>query len=168
MVVVDNSNQAGLVEMVVHPTDLVVVVLLVELVGQTGNLVDILVDLVLAVVQVMDLAEVVVPVELDLMEIILHKQQLVEVTDYQIVFWEPLTPGQVVAVPSTVAVMEEQVAPEAVVVVDAKMLILLALVELVDYLMVKMVSKHRLLILEQTKVDMVEIAPEAEVAVAAP
>ena len=73
-----------------------------------------------------------------------------------------------VAVPSTVAVMEEQVAPEAVVVADAKMLILLALVELVDYLMAKMVSKHRLLILEQTKVDMVEITPEAVEAVVAP
>jgi hypothetical protein len=72
------------------------------------------------------------------------------------------------AAASTVAVMEEQVAPEAVVVADAKMLILLVLVELVDYLMVKMVSKHRLLILEQTKVDMVEITPEAAVAVGAP
>tara|TARA_Y100000004_G_scaffold15169_1_gene15931 strand:+ start:389 stop:658 length:270 start_codon:yes stop_codon:yes gene_type:complete len=86
VVVVDNSNQPGLVEMVQHPTDLVVVVLLVVLVDQTGHLVDILVDLVLVVVQLMDLAEVVVPVEVELMEIILHKQQLVEVPDYQIVF----------------------------------------------------------------------------------
>ena len=73
-----------------------------------------------------------------------------------------------VAVASTVAVMEEQVAPEAVVVADAKMLILLVLVELVDYLMVEMVLQHRPVILEITKAVMVEIAPEAAVAVAAP
>jgi|TARA_B100000035_G_C20851945_1_gene487808 kynureninase len=84
--VVDNSNQTELVQMEEQVTDLVVVVLLVVVADQTGNLVDILVDLVLVVVQVMDLAEVVVPVEVDLMEIILHKQQLVEVSDYQIVF----------------------------------------------------------------------------------
>ncbi len=73
-----------------------------------------------------------------------------------------------VAAASTVPVMEEQVAPEAVVVADVKMLILLVLVELVDYLMAKMVSKHRPVILEITKAVMVEIAPEAAVAVAAP
>ena len=72
------------------------------------------------------------------------------------------------AVASTLLVMEEQVAPEEVVVADAKMLILLVLVELVDYLMAKMELKHRPVILEITKAVMVEIAPEAAVAVAAP
>ena len=73
-----------------------------------------------------------------------------------------------VAVASTVAVMEEQVAPEAVVVVDANILILLVLVELVDYLMVEMELKHPLLILETTKVEMEQVAPEVAEAVEAP
>jgi hypothetical protein len=64
--------------------------------------------------------------------------------------------------------MEEQVAPEAVVVVDANILILLVLVELVDYLMVEMELKHPLLILETTKVEMEQVAPEVAEAVEAP
>tara|TARA_R100000081_G_scaffold57323_1_gene28287 strand:- start:54 stop:278 length:225 start_codon:yes stop_codon:yes gene_type:complete len=74
----------------------------------------------------------------------------------------------VVAVASTLVVMEEQVAPEAVVVVDANILILLVLVELVDYLMVEMELKHPLLILETTKVEMEQVAPEVAEAVEAP
>ena len=69
---------------------------------------------------------------------------------------------------STLVVMEEQVAPEAVVVVDANILILLVLVELVDYLMVEMELKHPLLILETTKVEMEQVAPEVAEAVEAP
>ena len=65
------------------------------------------------------------------------------------------------AVASTLLVMEEQVAPEEVVVADAKMLILLVLVELVDYLMVEMVLQHRPVILEITKAVMEQVAPEA-------
>ena len=69
---------------------------------------------------------------------------------------------------STLLVMEEQVAPEEVVVADAKMLILLVLVELVDYLMVEMVLQHRPVILEITKAVMEQVAPEAVEAVEAP
>ena len=72
------------------------------------------------------------------------------------------------AVASTLLVMEEQVAPEEVVVADAKMLILLVLVELVDYLMVEMVLQHRPVILEITKAVMEQVAPEAVEAVEAP
>ena len=72
------------------------------------------------------------------------------------------------AVASTLLVMEEQVAPEAVVVADAKVLILLVLVELVDYLMVEMVLQHRPVILEITKAVMEQVAPEAVEAVEAP
>ena len=72
------------------------------------------------------------------------------------------------AVASTLVVMEEQAAPEVVAVVDVKMLILLVLVELVDYLMVEMVSKHRPVILEIIKVDMEQVAPEVVEAVVAP
>jgi len=74
----------------------------------------------------------------------------------------------VVAVASTVAVMVEQVALEAVAVVEHKMLILLVLEALVDYLMVQMVLKHLLLILETTKVEMEQVAPEVVVVAVAP
>ena len=66
----------------------------------------------------------------------------------------------VVAVASTLAVMEEQVAPEAVAVVVVNPAILVVLVALVDYLMGQMVSQHRPVILEITKVDMEQITPE--------
>ena len=69
---------------------------------------------------------------------------------------------------STVVVMEEQVEPEAVAVVDVKILILLVLEALVDYLMGEMVSQHRPLILEITKVVLEELTPEAVEVVAAP
>jgi len=71
-------------------------------------------------------------------------------------------------VASTVAVMVEQVALEAVAVVEHKMLILLVLEALVDYLMVQMVLKHLLLILETTKVEMEQVAPEVVVVAVAP
>ena len=72
------------------------------------------------------------------------------------------------AVASTLLVMEEQVAPEAVVVADAKMLILVVLEVLVDYLMVEMVLQHRPVILEITKAVMEQVAPEVVVVVVAP
>tara|TARA_B100000287_G_C19994325_1_gene527887 strand:+ start:254 stop:448 length:195 start_codon:yes stop_codon:yes gene_type:complete len=57
--------------------------------------------------------------------------------------------------------MEEQVAPEVVAVVEQKMLITAVLVALVEYMLVVMVLKHRLLTLEQTEVDQVPPTPEA-------
>tara|TARA_Y100000004_G_scaffold73033_1_gene82008 strand:- start:99 stop:323 length:225 start_codon:yes stop_codon:yes gene_type:complete len=72
------------------------------------------------------------------------------------------------AVASTLVVMEEQVAPEAVAVVDVKVLILLVLVALVVYLMVKTEPQHRVLTLEITKVEMEQITPEVVVEVVAP
>ncbi len=69
---------------------------------------------------------------------------------------------------STVVVMEEQVAPEAVAAVEQKVLIAAVLEALVDYLMVKMEPQHQDLILEIIKVDMEELVPEAVVAVVAP
>ncbi len=65
------------------------------------------------------------------------------------------------AVASTLVVMEEQVAPEVVAVVEQKMLITAVLVALVEYMLVVMVLKHRLLTLEQTEVDQVPPTPEA-------
>ena len=73
-----------------------------------------------------------------------------------------------VAVASTVAVMEEQVAPEAVVVVVVNPVILVVLEALVDYLMVEMEPQHQDLIQEITKVEMEQITPEVVVVVVAP
>ena len=69
---------------------------------------------------------------------------------------------------STLVVMEEQVAPEAVAVVDVKVLLLVVLEALVVYLMVEMELKHQVLTLEITKVDMEQVAPEVVEAVEAP
>ena len=74
----------------------------------------------------------------------------------------------VVAVVSTLMVMVEQVALEAVAVVQRKMLILLVLVALVDYLLVEMVSNHLVLILEIIKVEMEQSTLAVAVAVVAP
>jgi hypothetical protein len=70
-----------------QPTDPVVVLLLMAVVEQKMAL-EILVVPVrpILVLQVMDLAEVVVPVVLVLMDLPAHKQQLPEVTEHQIVF----------------------------------------------------------------------------------
>tara|TARA_A100001201_G_scaffold87130_1_gene76765 strand:- start:135 stop:365 length:231 start_codon:yes stop_codon:yes gene_type:complete len=70
-----------------EPTDPVVVLLLRAVVEQKLTLV-ILVVMVrpILALQVMDLAEVVVPVVLVLMDPPAHKQQLLEVTEHQIVF----------------------------------------------------------------------------------
>jgi hypothetical protein len=121
----------------------------------------------LVAVQVMGLVEAVVLVVLVLMDPLLDKQQLLEVPEHQIVLWDLITSGQAVAVASTLVVMEEQVAPVVAVVVDVKILTLVVLAALVDYLMAKMDKKHHHLTLEITKVDTVEIAPEAVVAVVA-
>jgi hypothetical protein len=64
--------------------------------------------------------------------------------------------------------MEEQVAPEAVAVVDVKVLLLVVLEALVVYLMVEMELKHQVLTLEITKVDMEQVAPEVVEVVEAP
>jgi len=88
--------------------------------------------------QDMDLAVVVVPVVMVLMDLLLDKQQLLEVLEHQIVFWGPITSGLVAAVVSTTVVMEEQVAPEVVVEEEQLLVLLLVQVELVDYLMDKM------------------------------
>tara|TARA_R100000030_G_scaffold24698_1_gene17937 strand:- start:94 stop:303 length:210 start_codon:yes stop_codon:yes gene_type:complete len=69
-----------------------------------------------------------------------------------------------VVVVSTLVVMEEQVAPEVVEVVVLNHLILSVLVELVDYLMVKM----EFLDLVVIKVDMEQVAPEVVAVVEAP
>ena len=74
----------------------------------------------------------------------------------------------VVAVASTLAVMEEQVAPEVVAVVVVNPAILVVLEALVDYLMVKMEPQHQDLIQEITKVEMEQITPEVVVVVVAP
>ena len=73
-----------------------------------------------------------------------------------------------VAAASTVAVMEEQVAPEVVAVVVVNPDILVVLEALVDYLMVKMEPQHQDLIQEITKVEMEQITPEVVVVVVAP
>jgi hypothetical protein len=64
--------------------------------------------------------------------------------------------------------MEEQVAPEAVVVVVVNPVILVVLEALVDYLMVEMEPQHQDLIQEITKVEMEQITPEVVVVVVAP
>ena len=122
----------------------------------------------LVAVQVMGLVEAVVLVLTVVLDPVLAGQQLLEVPEHQIVLWELITSGQAVAVASTVVVMEEQVAPVVAVVVDVKILTPAVLAAQVDYLMAKMDKKHQLPTLEITKVDTVEIAPEAVVAVAAP